>query len=279
MVLTRQTAYSQDPAKLFAGMLAYGTDFRDIQTRVNAVVGLPKIVTTTLAATWAVGDDLTTTIAGRAVQTTADTGEDTVEEVRDAHVVDLLADAEIGKLVMVVASGTDKIVFTGLDQYPPEGVYLDYAHAVAVTTAGNGTYTAAVTQAFVKAGIVRFGTGVAFDPNDDRGKKVVYPSATGFKFAGIVVHSHAIDGRKLPDGQGVPVTNPFNVIMKGYVACPVEEAVQPGDPLYMRHTAKGALLPGGFRKSADSASADQIPGHWETGASAGEIAIAAVNAA
>lgn len=260
-------------------MLARGTDFYDLLTRVNASEGKPLILTTTLALTWAVGDDLTTTLAGIAVQTTAGTGEDTPAEVRDAHLADLQANAQMGKLFTFAAGGTADIVITGKDLFPNEGVFLDYAHAVASTTAGDGTYTEAVTQAFVKAGIMKFGVGTAFDPADARGKTVTLPAATGFKFAGATVHSHAIDGRKLPDGQGVPVGNPVTVVMKGPIFVVAEEAVSPGDPLFVRHTAKGALEPGGFRKSADSSTADQVPGHWGTGAAAGKIAIAELNAA
>jgi hypothetical protein len=64
-------------------------------------------------------------------------------------------------------------------------------------------------------------------------------------------------GTTVPYPQGTTVP----VIRKGPVWVKVEEAVVPGDPVFVRFAAgAGGTAPGAFRKSADTATAVQYPG-------------------
>lgn len=64
-------------------------------------------------------------------------------------------------------------------------------------------------------------------------------------------------GQTVPYPQGVTVP----VVRRGPVWVKVEEAVAPGDPVFVRFAAgAGGTALGSFRKSADTATAVQLPG-------------------
>lgn len=273
-----QTSYTADPVAGIVGSLALGTTYQDCVPRVNTQTGRPRIWTLTFAGTWAPADDADTTIAGVQVVTTLAAGEDTIEEARDAHLVDLQANANLGKLVSFAAQGTDEIVVSSVELAEGTGKYLDFSRAATESTAGNGTLTGADTQTPLDSENMPLGVGVALDQTDSRGKRVTLPTATAFKFGGIVVHSHAVENKMLKLGSGLyyPVGFPFSCIMNGYVRVKVDTTVQAGDTIYVRHTPSGLLKAGGISNSATGS--DAIPGSFHTGASAGGIAIAKVAA-
>ena len=64
-------------------------------------------------------------------------------------------------------------------------------------------------------------------------------------------------GQTVPYPQGVTVP----VVRRGPVWVKVEEAVAPGDAVFVRHASgAGGTALGAFRKSADTATAAQLPG-------------------
>lgn len=97
------------------------------------------------------------------------------------------------------------------------------------------------------------------------------------EIVGIVAHTHALDIHGLTGSDGVAAGLVANVVAQGVVYVPVEEAVTPDDPVYVRF-ANGVADPtkvtkGAFRKSADTATAKLLQGaRYLTSASAGELA-------
>lgn len=96
---------------------------------------------------------------------------------------------------------------------------------------------------------------------------VVLPSATGQTFLGIaflnpqwgISEPDMLDGT---NGPGFKPTQPVSVFTFGDIWVYSEVAVNPGDPVYFRHTAGTApnTVIGRFRKNADTDKADQIVG-------------------
>lgn len=74
-------------------------------------------------------------------------------------------------------------------------------------------------------------------------------------------------------------TEAVNVVIKGRMWVKVEEAVTPASNVYVRHTASGANVPGGFRASADTDKAFQVTSgaRYLTSASAGGLAVLELN--
>lgn len=98
----------------------------------------------------------------------------------------------------------------------------------------------------------------------------VAPSETGQDILGVVAHSHAREVDAPGEGDVV------NVIRRGALYVRPEQAVAPGDPVYVRHTAGSdpGEVPGRFRVDADTDKADLWPGaQWRTSASAGGLAV------
>lgn len=103
-----------------------------------------------------------------------------------------------------------------------------------------------------------FGFAVCFQGSTvDKG--ALNPDATTDKIAGLVVHSHAYADTALGLGtagagtavKGVLPGQTINVLRKGRMWVKVEEAVVPGDRLFIRAVATGAEVEGAIRKSAD----------------------------
>lgn len=103
---------------------------------------------------------------------------------------------------------------------------------------------------------IAFGLGLARIAGTERG--VALPAATGFAFAGVALHEHR---SPVAGVSRYEQNEAVSVMTAGFVMVPVEQAVQPGDPVYLRHTANGAGKdPGQFRKDADTDKADAVPG-------------------
>lgn len=124
---------------------------------------------------------------------------------------------------------------------------------------------------------IPFGFAVVQGTAGDR--SCMLPTTTGQKFKGIVqrIHSNTDPLGLYPATKAGPQQD-VSVTYEGTILAIAEQAVAPGDPVYFRHTASGALVPGGLRKDADTANADLIAGAvWDTTAAAGEVAEVVLN--
>jgi len=86
---------------------------------------------------------------------------------------------------------------------------------------------------------------------------VALPSATGFKLAGIAIQSL----KDIPRATGIALyeaDEEFPMIKKGRIWVYSEVAINPTQPVFMRHTTTTTELPGDFRNDADTARADDI---------------------
>ena len=116
---------------------------------------------------------------------------------------------------------------------------------------------------------LEFGLGVAYagEVGDGNSPKVALPSATGFYFAGITCHTHKqnkgsddrLDVIEGTDKANYAIGDDITLLKKGRIMVWSEQAVEPGDPVFLRHTVNGAgTASGQFRKDVDAANADQI---------------------
>jgi hypothetical protein len=109
---------------------------------------------------------------------------------------------------------------------------------------------------------IPFGIGLKKGAADDG---YIVPTLIGDICVGISVHTHAIDTIGLsglsPTTAGIQPGEVFTVLRRGYIWVKVEEAVNRGDPVYMRYAAgAGGTILGSFRKSADTATASLVKG-------------------
>lgn len=134
-----------------------------------------------------------------------------------------------------------------------------------------------VMSKVAEGGDIPFGRAVVRGTGDDQAK---LPTATGQLFVGITEMTTAW----AENGSGLHLYEQYremNIIDFGSVWVYTEQAVQPGDPVYFRHTAAAAPLDvvGRFRKDASGGDADLIQGAtFETTTAAGGIAQIKLNA-
>lgn len=121
-----------------------------------------------------------------------------------------------------------------------------------------------------------FGVVVGFGSTDS---KAILLADANTKIAGIVVRSHVYDPNfDLNSSRDPKPGAVLNIGRKGHFYVTVEEAVVPGDPVFVRHTANGGnTQKGAFRKSSDSSNAVAITGRYLSTAGAGEIALVSLN--
>lgn len=98
-------------------------------------------------------------------------------------------------------------------------------------------------------------------------------SAITEKFAGILVHEHTEEGVQPADQKGI------SILEQGSIYVKVEEAVVPGEPVFVRAVAGVGERAGAFRKSADSTDCIDISSvaKWETAAAADGFAVLTIN--
>lgn len=155
---------------------------------------------------------------------------------------------------------------------------LTYTEAPAVAFPGllvdmDAAARRSISRANEETAAVAYGTGVALGTDPE--VQFELPAATGFLFGGVLVHSH---GREDVEAVGPVQDEPAELLRTGRVWVIVEEAVAVGDDVFLRHTANGGLLPGGWRTDADTANADQITNaRWLTAAALGGLAQLEVN--
>lgn len=114
--------------------------------------------------------------------------------------------------------------------------------------------------------------------------RIELPSATGASFLGVskrtTIYENALDAQGF---DGFPADRDSDYLTSGDIYVYVETDVNPGDPVYFRHTANGAGkdVLGRFRNDDDggSSTVDQVTtgAKWVGSYSAGEFAILNVN--
>jgi len=122
---------------------------------------------------------------------------------------------------------------------------------------------------------INFGLGLVVTANEG---EAALPSATGFKMAGIVIQSL----KDIPRATGIALyeaDEEFPVLKKGRIWVYSEVAIDPTDPVFLRHTVNAALVPGDFRNDADTAKADDISAFasWVSKTTAAGLALLEIN--
>lgn len=116
-----------------------------------------------------------------------------------------------------------------------------------------------------------FGVGLARVLDGGKGE-VEIPTATGFTFGGVSVHSHVYASHGLAGNLGISANDPINLKGMGYAGVRVDDdlvaslAAGGSRSVYLRHTdGAGTNVAGNFRNDADTDEADLIPGARFTG--------------
>ena len=103
--------------------------------------------------------------------------------------------------------------------------------------------------------------GIALEPGTDPTLEVTPTTGSGFVFVGVAAHSHTQEdlGTQALD-LGISDNEPVNVLRKGRIWVPIEQAVTPfSSPVFVRHTVNGGLDQlGAFRIDADTANAEAV---------------------
>lgn len=124
-----------------------------------------------------------------------------------------------------------------------------------------------------------FGLAVA---QSGSGNQCALPAAAADKIVGITMHTAREQGYQTGTTQ-YESGDPLPVMTKGRIFVTAEQAVAPGDPVFVRFAVNGGNnVLGALRKDADNpgagATAVQLPGAvFRTSASAGAIAVVEIN--
>ena len=118
---------------------------------------------------------------------------------------------------------------------------------------------------------INFGRAVVRGTADDQ---ALLPTATGQDFVGVTIETTAW-AENGSDEHLYEQYREMNIMDIGPLWVITEQSVVPGDPVFFRHTAKGAnIVVGRFRKDADVNTADEIQGAtFESTSGAGAIAL------
>jgi hypothetical protein len=103
--------------------------------------------------------------------------------------------------------------------------------------------------------------------------------ATLGDLVGVTVHRHTQDRASLTGTHGITPNSTMDLLRKGRVWVVVEEAVTPGDAVFVRHTAAGLEVKGAFRNDADGGDAVDIStkARWESTTTGAGIALLDLN--
>lgn len=126
---------------------------------------------------------------------------------------------------------------------------------------------------------IAFGRAVMFGSTTD-GTSAKLPTAESSVIAGLVVHSHSYAQTTELGSTGVKVGGILNVLRKGRMWVTVEDAVIPGDRLWVRGVAGGdPEFLGGLLPADDSTDTVDCTGQGQflTAASAGALALLEVD--
>ena len=119
------------------------------------------------------------------------------------------------------------------------------------------------TQSFAAEGDILFGTAVVRG-SDDEGVKTI--AAVTDEFLGVAAKSFEASDF---DNELYNAGDPVGVVRKGIVVVYVEEAVDPGDPVRVRHTAATGKAVGAFGTTADSGKTAKVSNAEYKGATTG----------
>ncbi len=122
--------------------------------------------------------------------------------------------------------------------------------------------------------------GIAVRQGTDGEKQFLLPSSTGQEFAGVTVHTHAVEKPgELAGAAGIAAGEVASLLRKGRIFVVVEEAIALTDSVFFRHTAGGGGSNlGAFRTDADTATADQlVAAKWLSVTSGAGIALLDLN--
>lgn len=126
----------------------------------------------------------------------------------------------------------------------------------------------------VAAADIGFGVGLVQTAVEGQ---TALPSATGFVFEGVSVQTNKPVQNATGEAQ-YDAGEEITVLRKGRIWVYAEVAVAVNDPVFLRHTVNGALVPGDFRNDADTARADQITNaRWITATTAAGLAQIEIN--
>lgn len=256
----------QDLSPAIQGMPA-DAGFRDIVSRTPGA-NVKQVTTITLSGVPNASAAYTVTVQGVPASYTTDASP-TLQELYDGLIAALQGNAYIhNKTVVVTGNGSTVMTLTAVEAGVP-------FTAAETADPGNNMVLATPTPN-VTGNPIPFGFGLAQSLTN--AAQAVLPSATGFLFAGVAVHKqkaqqNAVEAARYEAGESV------SVLKKGRIWVWSEQAVGPGDPVYLRHTANGANVPGQFRKDADTARADQITtgARWASITTGAGLALLEVN--
>ncbi len=126
-----------------------------------------------------------------------------------------------------------------------------------------------ISRANEETAAVGYGRGVTFGTDPD--VQFLLPAATGFEFAGVLVHAHE---REDVSAVGPVEGETAELLRRGRIWVVVEEAVTPTDDVFLRHTAGVAGDPGSFRTDDPGGEADQVTNaRWLTTTAAAGLAV------
>lgn len=117
---------------------------------------------------------------------------------------------------------------------------------------------------------LEYGLAATYGTNPDEQVKSL--SAITEKISGVLVHEHREEGELL-DKEGV------SLMRQGEIWVKTEEAVVPGDAVFVRAVAVDPERAGAFRKTADGTDTIDLSAHarWESSAGVGELALLSIN--
>ena len=166
--------------------------------------------------------------------------------------------------VTATVTGADANELRLIEATPSEG-----SGSPAPTLVANVTVT--VITARSERQSLNGGEPVALAPTlGDRAIRL--PNSTADVIVGVVQYTPADANIQSASADLYPAIREIPVIHKGPIVVVVEENVTAGDPVFVRVTASGALVPGGYRNDADSSTAIAMAARFLDTATAGNKA-------
>lgn len=224
---------SYDQVGLVAGA-KYDSGLSDAITLFNSTPQAQNLWTLTVAADPDPGDEFVINLEGLSVEYTADADDDE-QDIADALLA-LLQEQSILNGLAIFATATNGLTIRARNP----GVALDVSVNAGITAVQTTAAAAAASVPFGRA-IVRVQPGDYTEPGYAGQGRL--PSAAG-DITGGHIYIAECDPTVLQSGLSVPGYPPNSAMTCGrdgrwVVEC--ETAVAPGDPVYVRHTANGAL--------------------------------------
>lgn len=153
----------------------------------------------------------------------------------------------------------------------------DYSETMAIGFAGmldpHHPYSIKTMRNDEASAEIPFGVAVAYQDRTADGTSAELVAATSDIVPGILLHQYIYDSTQLGD-DGVLPDATLSVLRQGRVLVIAEEAVDVGDPMFVRAVATGAELNGALAMQADASDMIDMTGRgqWDSIAAAGELA-------